>query len=66
VVVMPGDAVLLDESGVLVLPPGEAEAEARAAIARQERGLGVQARCAAGEKLGDISGATAKVLAGLA
>jgi len=66
VVVMPGDAVLLDESGVLVLPPHEAEAEARAAIARQERGLGVQARCAAGEKLGDISGATAKVLAGLA
>lgn len=65
VVVMPGDAVLCDESGVLILPPGEAEAEAREAIARQERGLAVQARVAAGEKLGDISGATAKVLAGL-
>ncbi len=64
-VVMPGDAVMLDESGVLILPPGEAEAEARAAIARQERGLSVQARIAAGEKLGDISGATAKILAGL-
>lgn len=65
VVVCPGDAVLCDESGVLVLPPDEAEAEARAAIARQERGLATQARVAAGEKLGDISGSTAKVLAGL-
>ncbi|MFT8244715.1 RraA family protein [Roseomonas sp. BN140053] len=65
VVVTPGDAVLCDDSGVLVLPPEEAEAEAREAIARQERGLRTQARVAAGEKLGDISGATAKVLAGL-
>ena len=64
-VVCPGDAVLCDESGVLVLPPEEAEAEARAAIARQERGLGTQARVAAGKKLGAISGASAKVLAGL-
>jgi regulator of RNase E activity RraA len=65
-VVCPGDAVLCDESGVLVLPPGEAEAEARAAIARQERGLANQAKVAAGAKLGEISGASAKVLAGLA
>lgn len=65
VVVSPGDAVLCDESGVLVLPPEEAEAEARAAIARQERGLATQARVAAGERLGDISGATAKILAGV-
>jgi regulator of RNase E activity RraA len=64
VVVMPGDAVLCDESGVLVLPPEEAEAEARAAIARQERGLATQARVAGGEKLGAISGASAKVEAG--
>lgn len=63
VAVMPGDAVLCDESGVLVLPPGEAEEEARRAIARQERGLASQARCAKGEKLGELSGATAKVLA---
>ncbi|WP_431284516.1 RraA family protein [Humitalea sp. 24SJ18S-53] len=65
VVVMPGDAVLCDDSGVLILPPDEAEEEARAAIARQARGLLVQDRCTKGEKLGDISGATAKVLAGL-
>jgi regulator of RNase E activity RraA len=66
VVVCPGDAVLCDESGVLVLPPGEAEAEARAAIARQERGLATQAKVAGGAKLGEISGASAKVLAGFA
>jgi regulator of RNase E activity RraA len=62
-VVMPGDAILADESGVLVLPPDEAEAEGRRAIERQARGLGTQARVAAGEKLGMISGASAKVLA---
>src|SRR6202453_559621 len=62
VVVMSGDAVLCDESGVLVLPPDEAEAEARAAIERQARGLLTQDRVAKGEKLGAISGATAKVL----
>jgi regulator of RNase E activity RraA len=62
VAVMPGDAVLCDESGVLVLPPGEAAAEARAAIERQARGLLTQDRVVKGEKLGAISGATAKVL----
>src|SRR5580658_5110782 len=62
VVVMPGDAVLCDESGVLVLPPGEAESEARAAIERQARGLLTQTRVANGEKLGAIRGATATVL----
>lgn len=63
VAVMPGDAVLCDESGVLVLPPSEAETEARAAIERQARGLLTQGRVAQAEKLGAISGATAKVLA---
>jgi len=64
-VVMPGDAALCDESGVLILPPGEAEAEARRAVERQERGLANQARVAAGARLGEISGASAKVAAGL-
>jgi regulator of RNase E activity RraA len=63
VVVSPGNAVPCGESGVLVLPPGEAE-EARAAIARQERGPSTPDRVAKGEKLGDISGATVHVLAG--
>lgn len=62
-VVMPGDAVLCDDSGVLVLPPHEAEAEARKAIAKQASGLITQQRVAEGAKLGDISGATKMVLA---
>jgi regulator of RNase E activity RraA len=65
VVVMPGDAVLCDDCGVLILPPGEAEAEARAAIAKQASGLAGQELVAKGAKLGERSGATAKVLAGL-
>jgi len=65
VAVIPGDAVLCDESGVLVLPPGEAETEARAAIERQARGLVTQDRVAKGEKLGAISGASEKVLGSL-
>ena len=66
VVVMPGDAVLCDDAGVLVMPPQEAEAEARLAIAKQEDGLLLQQRLAKGEKLGELSGANAKVLAGAA
>jgi 4-hydroxy-4-methyl-2-oxoglutarate aldolase len=57
-----GDIILADESGVLVLSAGEAEAIADAALARQERGERSQARVKAGEKLGDISGATKMVL----
>ncbi len=62
-VVMPGDAVLCDECGVLVMPPDEAEENARQAVERQARGLVSQDRVKAGEKLGDLSGATGKVLA---
>ena len=64
-IVHPGDAILADESGVLVLGPAEAEAIADAALARQARGLENQARVKAGKKLGDLSGATAMVLAAL-
>ena len=62
-VVMPGDAVLADDSGVLILSAVEAEAEARQALARQERGRATEASVAAGEKLGELSGASAKVAA---
>ena len=62
VTVKAGDVILADESGVLVLPPGEVAAIADAALARQERGERNQARVKAGEKLGDISGATQMVL----
>jgi regulator of RNase E activity RraA len=64
VVVMPGDAVLCDDTGVLVLPPGEAELEARRAIEVQARGLIMQDKVARGEQLGVLSGATAMVLGG--
>jgi regulator of RNase E activity RraA len=66
VVVRPGDVILADESGVLVLPPDEAEAVADEALTKQERGLATQARVAKGEKLGDLSGATKMVLEALA
>lgn len=62
-VVMPGDAVLCDDTGVLVLPPRDAESEARRAIATQASGLETQNRVARGAKLGELSGASAKVLA---
>ena len=61
----PGDAILADESGVLVLSPEEAEAIADEALARQARGLERQAQVKAGRKLGELSGATAMVLAAL-
>ncbi len=61
-VVMPGDAVLCDDSGVLVLPPGEAEREARRAIEKQASGMQTQRRVAEGAKLGELSGASATVL----
>jgi 4-hydroxy-4-methyl-2-oxoglutarate aldolase len=60
-VVQAGDAILADESGVLVLPAVEADAVAEAAIARQERGERNQDRVRSGEKLGDLSGATKMV-----
>jgi 4-hydroxy-4-methyl-2-oxoglutarate aldolase len=59
--VQPGDAILADESGVLVLPPGEVDQIATAAIARQERGKANEQKVGAGAKLGDLSGATKMV-----
>ena len=59
--VQPGDAILADESGVLVLPPDEVDAVATAAIARQERGETNQERMRGGAKLGDLSGASRMV-----
>lgn len=65
-VVMPGDVILADESGVLVLGRDEAEAIADAAIARQERGERNQGRVKAGEKLGDLSGANKMIAEAMA
>jgi 4-hydroxy-4-methyl-2-oxoglutarate aldolase len=61
VVVEPGDAILGDESGVLVLKPGQVESVARRALEMQAEELKTLARLRSGEKLADISGAAALI-----
>jgi regulator of RNase E activity RraA len=56
--VNPGDAIIADESGVLVLSPDRAEWAADKAIGMQENELVLLERLRRGEKLPDISGAT--------
>jgi 4-hydroxy-4-methyl-2-oxoglutarate aldolase len=64
-VIVPGDALLCDESGVLVLKPSEARKVAETAIAMQADELVVLERLHRGEILPDISGATRLVEAAL-
>ncbi|ESR27019.1 RraA family protein [Lutibaculum baratangense] len=59
--VSPGDAVLADENGVLILKPDEIDAVADRALAMQEREITLLQRIDAGELLPEISGATAKI-----
>lgn len=61
----PGDAVLCDESGVIVLRPDEARAAAEKAIGMQENEIVLLERLRKGEKLPDISGANKLVAAKL-
>jgi len=63
--VLPGDIVVFDNCGVLVLPPDEAHDVLAEASARQARANKNRGRIAAGEKLGDLSGATGMVTASL-
>lgn len=56
--VNPGDAVIADESGVLVLDPSRAEWAVDKALGMQESELVLLDRLRKGEKLPDISGAT--------
>lgn len=63
--VLPGDLVLADDSGVLVLRPHEAQAIGEKALAIQARSKVREAKIASGEKLGNLSGASEKVLAHL-
>lgn len=60
-VVHPGDAILCDESGVIVLDPSDAKRIAETAIGMQEAELVLLDRLRKGEKLPDISGARALV-----
>ncbi len=57
-VIEPGDAVLADESGVIVLKPSQAKAVAERALGMQEAEIKLLERLRNGEKLPDISGAT--------
>lgn len=61
VTVHPGDAVLADENGIVVLDPGQIDAVADRAIGMQQREITLLERIDAGEHLPDISGATEKV-----
>ncbi len=61
VAVNPGDVIIADECGVVVLPRAEAEAAAERAIGMQDAEVASRKRLDSGEKLPDISGAT-KVL----
>jgi regulator of RNase E activity RraA len=61
VAVNPGDVIIADECGIVVLERGQAEAAADRAIGMQEAEIASRKRLDAGEKLPDISGAT-KVL----
>ena len=60
-VVMPGDALLCDDDGVLVLPPSDIAAEAERAIRHQAGARDVLARLDAGASLAEISGAQEKI-----
>ena len=61
--VRPGDAILADENGVLVLDPALIENAANEAIRMQTEEMTLFARLDKGEKLPDISGASARVCA---
>lgn len=62
-VVHPGDVVVADASGVLVMPADEAEADIDWALGKQEAEPEGHKRLMAGEKLGERSGASAMVAA---
>ena len=65
-VVLPGDAILADESGVVVLRPDEARAVAEEAMRRQNVGAGRQEAIRCGKmRIGELSGAREKVRAAL-
>jgi len=61
VVVNPGDVILADENGVLVLPPNEVAEVADMAAAKQKRQASNADRISKGERLGDLSGASAHI-----
>lgn len=63
--VLPGDVVVADASGIVVIPVDEAEEVVEEAMTRQARAGRNKHRIEAGEKLGDLSGASRMVAAAL-
>lgn len=59
--VLPGDAVMLDATGVIVLPRDEVKETVDEVALRNERMARNALRRAAGELIGEVSGASAKV-----
>ncbi len=59
VLVRPGDAVLADENGVVVMPPEDIVSTATTALHMQQAELETLARIEAGERISDLSGAIA-------
>lgn len=64
-VVHPGDVVVCDASGVLIMPPDEADADIDWALDKQASEPGSHQALKRGEKLGDRSGASRMVQAKL-
>jgi regulator of RNase E activity RraA len=63
VAVLPGDAVLADEAGILVLRRNEVNAVVELGLERQQDEPGIIRRILAGEPLAEISGASARLKA---
>jgi len=61
VAVVPGDAILADENGVLVMPPADIKEAAERAIGMQQAEKLSLARIAKGERLPDINGTNARI-----
>jgi regulator of RNase E activity RraA len=66
VAVLPGDAVLADSGGVYILPPDEIEEVFEIGMPMQQREPGTLEKLRAGQTLGAVSGASARVEAALA
>ena len=66
VAVLPGDAILADESGILVLRAQEVEGIVTQALERQKREEDIMRRVLAGEPVAQVSGAAARMAAALA
>jgi regulator of RNase E activity RraA len=64
-VVLPGYAVLADESGVMVLPPEQIRYLARMALDRQQKSSANLDRIRAGDNQGDRIGLTDRIRAGV-